>query len=155
MEDCRKFLEDRYGSLADFKDGNTKEKLLFVIATVNEYELEDELSEYFKTNPNATPEDLYQHMRMYWLPVIVVSDEEVNWDAMYEYEDRMIEKLSRFITDEKSRYRVWEDLLFASMQRQFMKKMEEYVDEHPQASFEELKNQCRQLSREWREGLSS
>ena len=125
-----------------------------VAETIEEYELDEDLSDYLTKTPSVTLEELYQHTRMYWLPVLVISDDEVDWDAMGEYENRMIEKLSRFITDEKSRYHVWDELLFTSMQRQFMEKMEKYVDEHPQASFEELESHCRKLSREWQEGLS-
>lgn len=152
MKDCQKFLMEQYKDL-DFKDDQVWSMLDLIADTIEDYELDEELSDYITQNPGATLEELYQHTRMYWLPVLVVSDDDVDWDAIDEYEDRMIEKFSRFITDEKSRYHVWDELLFTSMQQQFMGKMEKYVDEHPQAGFEELKNHSRKLSREWREGL--
>lgn len=152
MGDCQKLLMERYKEL-DFKDDQVWFMLDLIVDTIEDYELGEELSDYLTQNPNVTLEELYQHTRMYWLPVLVVSDDDVDWDAMDKYEDRMIKKLSRFITDEKSRYDVWNELLFTSMQQQFMEKMEKYVDEHPQASFEELENHVRKLSREWREEL--
>lgn len=150
MKNYQKFLMERYSDL-DFRDDHVNCMAGLIVDTIEEYELGDELSDYITQNPNATLEELYQHTRMYWLPVLVVSDDDIDWNAMNEYEDRMIEKLSRFIIDEKSRYHVWDELLFTSMQQQFMEEMEKYVDEHPKASFEELEKHSRKLSREWRE----
>lgn len=150
MKNYQKFLMERYSDL-DFRDDHVNCMAGLIVDTIEEYELGDELSDYITQNPNATLEELYQHTRMYWLPVLVVSDDDIDWNAMNEYEDRMIEKLSRFILDEKSRYHVWDELLFTSMQQQFMEEMEKYVDEHPKASFEELEKHSRKLSREWRE----
>lgn len=152
MKNYQKLLMERYSDL-DFKDNRVDFMVGLIVDTIEEYELGEELLDYLIQNPNATLEELYQHTRMYWLPVLVISDDDIDWDAIDKYEDRMIKKLSRFITDEKSRYRVWDELLFISMQQQFMEKMEKYVDEHPKASFEELKNHSSKLSREWREGF--
>lgn len=125
-----------------------------VIDTVRERELEADLLDYLSENPNVSMTELYQHERMYWAPVIVVSEEKVDYEALYAYEARMLRKLSRFITDENSRYKVWDELLFNSMQRQFMDSMEEYVDDHPRASFEELKEYSTQSSIAWHKRIT-
>ena len=149
MDGYQKILMDQFGPINSEED---RMQLTLIEDAVKEYDLEEELSEYLDENPNATLVDLYQHTRMYWLPVIVISDDEVDWDALDEYEDRMIEKLSRFITDERSRYKVWDELIFDSMQFQYMDALEEYVDNHAQASFKELKERCNQLYKAWIHG---
>ena len=151
MNGYQKILMDRFGHINSEDD---RMQLDLIEETIEEYELEEELSEYLEENPNATLVDLYQHTRMYWLPIIVISDDEVDWDALDEYEDRMIEKLSRFITDERSRYKVWDELIFDSIQFQYMDALEEYVDNHARASFQELKEHCNQLYKAWRYGES-
>lgn len=145
MEKNRTFRREVLRRLEHLLTGSgAMDKAAFLIGAAVEHGFEEKVLAYLDRNPGAALDDILQRARDGWIPAGPVW--EADGASLEGFENRMMEKLSRFVTDEGSRYRIWDEIIFVSMDRQIMESMERYVDSHPQASYEELRDCCRRLS---------
>lgn len=128
---------------------NDKDDVYFSILAVDEYGDLNGLKKYVKENPKVSAKALVQYIELYLLPVIFIAEEdETDFTEEYAFETRIKAKLSRFIHNLGSEYDVWSGCIRPCMQFRVTRKMEQYIDEHPSASLQELKEQCSCISGE-------
>ncbi len=118
---------------------------LFLIRRAKEYHFEQELYEYLVQHPDMSFGQVFRFATMRWIPPFIVSDKPVKAQPLINYRKRMYDKLTRFIKDEESEYIVWSKIIRPSMELLFINEMENFVDTHPNASFDELADYCKTI----------
>ncbi len=143
-------LEERLCEALDYLCVNTGGGIgtALLIDSALEEEFSEELLAYVLSHPGISLHDLWEAASFYWLPPIIVSDDPVDSEAMMEYQERIFQKLSRLVTCEKDAIRIYHEIVHPSLQFLFYEELEQYVDDHPDADYEEIKAYSKQI---WKE----
>ncbi len=123
-----------------------KAKFLLLLNAPEEYGVEEEMLAYAKAQPTASMQELIEYFDEITeeiSPIIVVTDNaEHDCAGMDDYEERMLVGLERFMPDEKSRKRVWREIVFPSLQFCFGERMVALIEAYPDMPYEEIKLYC-------------
>ena len=124
---------------------------LDIIAADHNDEAQAEI--FITENHPDTPEELYNYVRMYLLPRVVISDHPEFDDEASEYEDRILDGLDRFISDEKTHIYIWDKIVYPSVHFAFYDRMAALVEAYPTASREQILAYCVEQMRRKRPAL--
>ncbi len=124
----------------------TEEEMQLMASEAETYRFKGKLLTYLKTHPTATFREISQYGRMNWLPIIVICDSQADIDAALSGGMRIMDKLSHFVSDPDSEYKVWDEIVYPVMQQRIHTQMEAFIDNNPHATYNQLKAYRNKLS---------